>query len=271
MAGRLPASLLIMMLCTAPQLLRAQAPSATASAPGEPEASAPPAPDWAQPGSPTHKQIPPPEGFHRPTNTFNTPIGMFQGQSDIGGPLVPGSANYDAGTKQYTINSAGYNIWYQRDEFRYLWKKMSGDVSLAADVTFPNPNGFPDRYVALVIRESLDDDSREILVGEHSTGNIHIAQRSTTGAMMVDPVAFRLSGMLAKVLPKRIGIEKRGDSITLFVSIAGEPMHQFGPPVTMHFNGPFYVGIGFASHLPTTLDTAVFSNVILKNAAGKVD
>jgi hypothetical protein len=30
------------------------------------------------------------------------------------------------------------------------------------------------------------------------------------------------------------------------------------------------VGIGFCSHLPDKSDTAVFSGVVLKNAAGKV-
>ena len=268
---KLQASLFILMFWCVPQLLHAQTPAAAGAAPSQPEASAPAAPDWAQPGSPTHKQIPPPQEFHRPTITFNTPIGMFTGQSDIGGPLVPARATYDAGAKQYTIDSAGYNIWYQRDEFRYLWTKMSGDVSLSADVTLPNPNGFADHFAALVIRESLDDDSRGIWAGVHSTGNVHLAQRPTTGAMAFNPVAIRLSGNLAKVQPKRIGIEKRGDLIALFISVAGEPMHQFGPPVTMHFDGPFYVGIGFASHMPTTLDTAVFTNVSLKNAADKLD
>jgi hypothetical protein len=105
----------------------------------------PEVPDWAQPGSPTHKQVPPPADFHRPSKIFNTPIGIFDGQADIGSALVPGSSSYDAATKQYTIHSAGYNIWYSRDEFRFLWKKMSGDVSLAADVTFPNPKGYNDR------------------------------------------------------------------------------------------------------------------------------
>ena len=47
-------------------------------------------------------------------------------------------------------------------------------------------------------------------------------------------------------------------------------MHQFGPPITLHFDGPFYVGIGFCSHLPDKSDTAVFSNVMLENSAGKV-
>src|SRR5882757_10059977 len=86
---------------------------------------APVVPEWAQPGSPTHVQVPPPADFHRPSRNFETPIGVFQGQSDVGGAVVPGSGSYDPGTQEYTIRSAGYNIWYSRDEFRFLWKKMS--------------------------------------------------------------------------------------------------------------------------------------------------
>ena len=172
--GSCIASLLILMLCTAPHALHAQAPTAPAT-------SAPVVPEWAQPGSPTHVQVPPPADFHRPSRNFDAPIGVFQGQSDIGAAVVPGSAIYDANTKQYTITSAGYNIWYSRDEFRYLWKKMSGDVSLAADVTFPDPNGYGDRKAVLVIRQSLDDDSREAMIGEHGVGMIHLAWRPDKG------------------------------------------------------------------------------------------
>jgi hypothetical protein len=254
---------LILMLCTATHPLHAQAPSA-------PAASAPAVPDWAQPGSPTHVQVPPPPDFHRPSRNFDASIGVFQGQSDIGAALVPGSADYDANTKKYTIRSAGYNIWYSRDEFRYLWKKMSGDVSLAADVTFPDTKGYGDRKAVLVIRQSLDDDSREAMIGQHGAGMIHLAWRSDKSAMMKD-AEFRFGGTLAGINARRIGIEKRGDSIAIFVSLEGEPMHQFGPPIAIHFDEPFYVGIGFCSHLPTTLDTAVLSDVILANSAGEVE
>ena len=84
--------------------------------------------------------------------------------------MVPGGASYDSATKQYTINSAGHNVWYSRDEFRYLWRRMSGDVSLAGDPTFPNPSGYGDRKAMLVIRQTLDDDSKEAVVAEHGTG-----------------------------------------------------------------------------------------------------
>jgi hypothetical protein len=256
------AALLVLMLGAAPHLLRAQAPGGAAT-------PAPTVPDWALPGSATHRQVPPPADFHRPSNNFDTPIGVFQGQSDIGSALVPGSASYDASTKQYTINSAGYNIWYTRDEFRYLWSKMSGDISLAADVTFPDAKGYGDRKAVLVIRQNLDDDSKEAMTGEHGVGMIHLAQRAESGGDLKD-MQFRFGGALANIRAKRIGIEKHGDAIALFISLEGEPMHQFGPPINLHFDEPFYVGIGFCSHLPDKSDTAVLSNVVLENSAGKV-
>ena len=241
---------------------------AGAQAPSSPAAQAPQVPDWAQPGSSNHQQVPPPADFHRPTVTLDKPIGIFENQSDIGGPLVPGDASFDTATKQYTIRSAGYNIWYQRDEFRFLWKKMSGDVSLAADASFPTKDGFGDRKVVLAFRQSLDDDSKEAMTAEHGTGMTHLAWRADKGTQMKD-MEYRFAGQLP-AQPKRIGIEKHGDQIALFISITGEPMHQFGPPVTMHFDGPFYVGIGFCSHQPTTVDTGIASDVTLENSAGKV-
>jgi hypothetical protein len=264
MANRvLRASMPFVILSAAPLLAQAQQPAAAATPPVA-------APDWAYPNSPTHKQVPPPADFHRPSRNLDTPIGIFEGQSDIGSALVPASASFDAGSKTYTINSAGYNIWYTRDEFRYLWKKMSGDVSLAADVSYPDPEGFHDRKVVLVIRQNLDDDSKEIMAAEHGGGLIHLAERPDKGAIMKD-MQFRFGGTIANVHAKRIGIEKRGDAFALFISLTGEPLHQFGPPMTLHVDGPFYVGIGFCSHFPDKADTVVVGNVVLKAAAGKVE
>ncbi len=235
---------------------------AGAAAPQTQSTASPAVPEWALPGSPTHTQVPPPADFHRPARTTDAPLGVFDGQSDIGSAVVPGSSSYDAARKQYTLTSAGYNIWYSRDEFRYVWKKMSGDAWLAADVTFPNPNGYDDRKAVLVIRQSLDDDSKEAVVGEHGTGMIHLAERPEKDASMTD-AQYRFGGTLAKLKARRIGIEKRGDQVAIFISIEGEPLHQFGPPITLHFDGPFYVGIGFCSHQPATVDTAVLSDVTL--------
>jgi hypothetical protein len=250
-----------------------------AQAPTSPVAVPPPVPAWSQPGSATHTQVAPPPDFHRPTTTFDTPIGLFDGQSDVGTAALPGSATYDATTNAYRVNSAGYNIWYNRDEFRFLWKKLSGDVTLSADVAFPNPKGYNDRKAVIIIRQSLDDDSKEVLAGLHGTGMLQLAQRPEKNVALFD-IEYRIDGRgipgvpgpggTVTLAPKRIGLEKRGDSIALLVSVSGEPLHQFGPPIQMNFDGPFYIGIGFCSHLPDKVDSAVLSNVVLENAAGKV-
>jgi hypothetical protein len=232
--------------------------------------------DWALPQSPTHKQVPPPADFHRPSVTFDKPIGVFENQTDVGGPLVPGSASFENGT--YTITAAGYNIWYQRDEFRFLWKKMTGDVSLAAGVTWPRMDDFHDRKVALVFRDSLDDDSREIVAAQHGNGMVHIAWRPQKGAQMTDieyrsqrqPIAAAGEKGPQTFHPTRFGIEKKGDQFQLFVSWQGEPLHPEGKPVTFRSDGPVYVGIGFTSHLAATPLTAQVHDLVLENAAGRM-
>jgi hypothetical protein len=146
---------------------------------------------------------------------------------------------------------------------------MSGDVSLAADASFPGPQGYSDRKAVLVIRQSLDDDAVEAVVGEHGTGMIHLAQGPERAAQMRDG-QFRLGGVLANVMAKRVGIERLGDEFAIFISLEGEPLHQFGPPITVQMAKEVYGGIGFCSHLPATIGTAVFSNVSLENQAGKL-
>lgn len=189
---------------------------------------------------------------------------------------MPGRASYDSETKRYTIDSAGYNIWYTRDEFRFLWKKMSGDVSLAADVTFPNAGGYGDRKAVLVLRQDLDDDAKEVMVALHGAGLIHLAQRPEKAANIKENVRIEAgttsSGTKTDdpARPKRIGLEKHGDHFALYVGVADEPMHRVDSTVELHFDEPFYVGLGFCSHLPDKVDTAILSNVVLENVAGAV-
>ena len=238
---------------------------------------APIAPDWAYPQSTVHNQVGPPAGFHRDSRIDATPIGVFEGQADVGGAVVPGSASFADDT--YTIRSAGYNVWYTRDEFRFLFKRLSGDVSLAADIAYP-AGGFSDHKAVLIIRQSLDDDAKEALVGLHGDGMIHLAQRPERGRRITD-MEYRIGSRgglpggkspdsLVTLHAKRIGIEKKGDQFTLWVSEQGEPMHQYGAPITLKLTAPFYVGIGFTSHLPGVAETAALSKVVLVNRAGGV-
>ncbi|MDE3213346.1 MAG: biopolymer transporter Tol [Bacteroidota bacterium] len=140
---------------------------------------------------------------------------------------------------------------------------MSGDVSLAADVNFPDSAGYGDRKAVLVIRQTLEDNSREAMVALHGGGLIHLAYRPQKGADLKEMRVPEKSAL-------RIGIEKHGDAFSIYVSMHGEPMHKVGHDVNLHIRGPFYVGIGFCSHQPIIPDTAILSNLVLVNAAGKL-
>src|SRR5208283_4628339 len=55
------------------------------------------------------------------------PLGEFAGHTDVGSPKLSGSAGYDAARQEYTLAGAGSNMWFGRDEFQFVWKKMKGD------------------------------------------------------------------------------------------------------------------------------------------------
>jgi hypothetical protein len=166
---------------------------------------------------------------------------------------------YDPVAHTYTIASAGANLWSTVDAFHFVWKKVSGDVSLTADIDFPvktgNPN--PHRKALLMFRHSLDADSVYADVAQHGSGLTALQYRLAQGATTHD-IELDISS------PKRLRIEKRGDMITMFLSMGGEPLHQVGSSIKLHFDEPFYVGLGVCSHDVKVVEKAVFSNVELK-------
>ena len=87
------------------------------------------------------------------------PMGAFEGHSDIGVVLHPGSAEYEAAARTYTVTGSGENMWAAKDAFHFVWKKVSGDVTLTADVAILGQGGDAHRKAVLMIRQNLDEDS----------------------------------------------------------------------------------------------------------------
>ena len=59
-------------------------------------------------------------------------------------------------------------------------------------------------------------------------------------------------------------LERRGDTVTMFVAQRGESLHQVGASIKLHLDGPFYAGLGVCAHSPKAMEKAVFSHVELK-------
>lgn len=48
-----------------------------------------------------------------------TKVGIFSHVKDIGMPKLKGETVFDSQTQSYHLKGAGYNIWFERDEFHY--------------------------------------------------------------------------------------------------------------------------------------------------------
>ncbi len=187
-----------------------------------------------------------------------TNLGIFSEQADIGSVARPGSVNFDPSDGEYVITGGGENMWMTNDAFHFVWVKMSGDLSLAADIRFSGTNGNPHRKACLIIRQSLDADSVYADVALHGVGLTALQYRETAGDTTRE-VQSDVSG------PTRVGIEKDGDHVTMSVAAAGEALHSSGAMYRIQFQEPFYVGLGVCAHNNKASEQAIFSNVALKS------
>ena len=185
-----------------------------------------------------------------------TQIGQFAEQGDVGTVLHAGSAEFDAGTGTYTINGSGENMWATADAFHFVWKRMSGDVSLTADVTFPTATGNPHKKAVLMIRQSLDADSAYVDAALHASGLTSLQSRAEKGG------ATHEVGIEDEAA-KRLRLVKRGSYFYMYVARAGEELHLAGGSMRLELKEPFYVEIGVCSHDKDVTETATFSNVTI--------
>ena len=193
-------------------------------------------------------------------------VGIFEGQTDVGQVTPPGRATFDEAHEVYRVDAAGANMWSTVDGFHFLWKKVSGDVSLTAAIAFPSSSGSPDphRKAVLMFRHTLDADGVYADAAQHGSGMTALQYRRERGATTQD-IELNIES------PRQIRLEKRGDTITMFLSNHGEPLHQVGASIKLHFEGEFYAGIGVCSHNNGVVETAAFSNVKLETLMPQPD
>lgn len=190
----------------------------------------------------------------------DSPLGLFEEARDIGDTGKAGSTGFDQAAGRYTIRGSGENMWSTTDAFQFLWRKMSGDVALAADIGWIGEGSSPHRKACLIIRQSLDPDSPYVDAALHGDGLTSLQFRETKGGMTRE-IQSRIEG------PVRVQIEKTGDYFTLSITPKGGALQGAGGSVRLEFKEPFYVGLGVCSHGRGTLETAVFSKVELSSKA----
>ncbi len=183
-------------------------------------------------------------------------LGIFSDQADIGKVAKPGAAQFDSAKNEYTVSGGGENIWFTNDAFHFVWKKMSGDFTLTADVKFSGTGGNPHRKACLFARQSLDAGSAYADVAVHGVGLTALQYREADGETTHE-IQSEISA------PTRVRLEKRGDYFSMWVAPAGGELKLDGGYQKIPLTGDFYVGLGVSAHDNKAIETAAFSNVEL--------
>lgn len=181
------------------------------------------------------------------------PIGLFDGQGDVGNVLHPGSATYNAETQQYLVEGSGINMWFDHDEFHFVWKKMKGDFILTANAEFIGKGAEQHRKWGWMVRSTLDSTSAHINAVVHGDGLTSLQFRRKAGATTEE---IRSTLTFANV----VQLERRGSKYIMSVAHKGDTL-KTEEISDISLGDEVYVGIFVTSHNQNTSEKAVFSNV----------
>jgi TolB protein len=188
-------------------------------------------------------------------------LGLFTNHMDIGHPKNAGSARYDKVTHTYLLKGSGYNIWFNRDEFQYLYKKIKGDFTVTANFQFVGDKGNGHRKIGWMIRESTDDKSIHVSAVEHGDGLTVLQWRALTGENMKDP-----EGEI--FYPEKtfevIQLQRIGKKLIMRAGHVGEPLKAVGAHIMNNLPEDALVGLFICSHDPEVTEEAKVWDVHIK-------
>ncbi|HVV26867.1 MAG TPA: hypothetical protein VHC40_02755 [Rhizomicrobium sp.] len=188
------------------------------------------------------------------------PLGQFTDHGDIGMPKHPGSATYDAAAGRYRVTGGGANMWADHDDFHFVWKKMSGDVSATTDLVFHSPSpapgapGYVHRKGGIVLRQDLDPDSVYVDALRMGNQQLSLQYREVKGGQ---------THLIWINTPHQgtVRLEKIGDYAYLSVPGPDGKLHHAGGSFKLKIKGPYYIGLGVCPHDNNVTETVDFTNV----------
>jgi TolB protein len=175
---------------------------------------------------------------------FTQAKGDFAFSIDIGSPALKGSTSFDTDAQAYIMQAAGYNIWFNRDEFHYAYNNVKGDFIYTASFSLDS-SGDPHRKTGWMVRAGKDSQSAHISAVLHGDGLIAMQWRALRGAYMRDPQdEIRFPKKKADV----IQLERRGKTFIMRVAPFGEPLQEVGRKEMPDMPDSLMAGLFTCSH-----------------------
>ena len=147
--------------------------------------------------------------------------GVFESHGDVGMTPKAGALEFDAATADYRVSGGGADIWGTEDALHFAWKRLTGDVTLTADVRFVGAGAVANRKAVLMVRQDLTAGSAYADVALHGDGHTALQFRSAAGAVTGEVTSTIRS-------PVRLRMERRGNTFTVFAGKPGEELTTLG-------------------------------------------
>ena len=180
-------------------------------------------------------------------------LGEFEAHGDIGTPRLAGTASYNPVSQDYAMAAGGSNRWAQRDEFHFVWKKMTGDFILQARVELIGKGVDPHRKAGLMIRAGQDADAPYADGVIHGDGLTSLQFRRTKGGI-TEERRPEIKG--ADVLQ----LERQGNTFIFSAAKFGDPFVT-SEIQDLALGDEVQVGLALCAHNADVIERAVFSNV----------
>lgn len=187
-----------------------------------------------------------------------TPVGIFQNSADIGKPKIAGATVFDEVTQTYSMKGSGYNIWFNRDEFQFAYKKLSGDFILTANFELLNKGTDGHRKIGWMVRENLNDDAAHVSGALHGDGMVALQWRKLRGAFMRDPEDEIIS---QKKNSRIIQLERVGKKFIMRIANDGEPLQVLGSYEANDLPNNVFVGLFICAHNAEQIEQVNIWNV----------
>ena len=184
-----------------------------------------------------------------------SPVGIFDAQADIG-QARRGSAAFDPSAQTYLVAGSGQNMWNDRDDFHFVWKRLSGNFILSTRARFIGKGVEAHRKIGWTIRPSLEANSPHVTAALHGDGLMSLQFRRTAGGATEDmksrdslPDADAVIQLERRDGVYVMSVARFGDTLT------SQELQSASLPDTV------YVGLFVCAHNDTVVERATFSNV----------
>ncbi len=171
---------------------------------------------------------------------------------DVGPVGLAGSADFTNGV--FSLIGSGADIGASSDAFRFVHVDATGDCTIVARVASLEDHISSWSKAGVMIRESLDDDAKNVFIGVTPGNGAAWQFRSSAGG------ATSSSSTAGPSVPYWVKLVRSGNTFTGYVSLDGTSWSQTGS-TTLAMASSVHVGLALTSHNDYTLCSATFDHV----------